>query len=254
MNNDLAKPCPESDPVLNTVHELVSKMGRRRDGIILGSKQTLVDRLRQIRPMLSSRQLDNALQALLDTGAMEEEEGRGFLVREKFPGSFRPADFFRREGGSLVAKRLDADDANCLPAAGGHEVFRAQRGRHQPRVDLCRVFFPNLVEDHGLETIPRDVYWKGLYRCVKDLEYEYKVTTPFVRRMMEEFVRHPAWCQRSHQPAYRVFMTRRQELVKLVRAQEKRDPGNRRYSKGRDWLGDPSPRHNHGAEYWLGYA
>jgi hypothetical protein len=64
---------------------------------------------------------------------------------------------------------------------------------------------------------------------------DYGVNLSFVRRMMEEFVRHPTWCERSRRPAWQVFIGRREELIKRVRIQQGRNT-----------------RHSGGAEYWLG--
>jgi hypothetical protein len=117
-------------------------------------------------------------------------------------------------------------------------------------VQLCREFFPNLVEDHNLETIPRKLYWKLLYGQVQKLEQEYQVDLPFVRRMMEEFVRHPLWCKRSRRPAWQVFVGRREELLKLVLIQRRRNPHHRDQSK-EFWWSSPSPdRHTLERDYW----
>jgi hypothetical protein len=100
-----------------------------------------------------------------------------------------------------------------------------------------------------METIPGHLYWPALCSQVKKLEKDYTVDLAFIRQMMEEFVRHPQWTQRSRRPAWQVFIARRQELVKLVHTQRRRNPNRSGWSQ-EDWLRRSNNGHTVGKD-WL---
>ena len=188
-----------------------------------------------------------------------ERTDEGFLVTENFVRTFRLSRRSRGEQGSLVAERLECR-GHLYPVLSEAQPNRhpaVKQGSVYRRDDLCRYFFPNLVEDSRLETIPRDMYWKPLCSQVKRLQFKYNLDLPFVRRMMEEFIRHPEWCQHSPRAAWQVFVSHWQQLIKLVQLQQHRDPGSRRFSEGGGreyWLGTPTGQNREikGREYWLG--
>ena len=270
MDDGWAKPCSDSDAGFNGVHEWVTRRSRRRksriiplgwDGLISAISRDLA---------FSWRETADALQSLLDLEWAEKvDEGFRVLVEKNLAELAAQPGAAGREGGSLVAKRLDADDA-IFPLFG--EASAASRipgvmgksaqfygGTRTPRpsglrVELCRDFFTNLVEAHRMETIPGHLYWRGLCSQVKKFQGDYQVDLTFVRQMMEEFVRHPEWCQRSRRPAWQVFISRREELLGLVKLRQRHHPGDRRYQVEGDqgWLTTGRERHTQGAEYWLG--
>jgi hypothetical protein len=253
MVNTWAKPC--HDPDLDVVHEsLTRRAGRKRN--IPMELAALVE-VTSREESLSAQTVSDAIWSLIHTGKVDQTD-KGFLITEKFSGTFRIPGFGRGEPVSLVAQRLGdrdtvyPDEASEASRTNGTTSRNRRPGVKQRsaqnevgpgtgklRVQLCRDFFPSLVEDHGLETIPRDLYWRALVSQVKRLELVYRVNTPFVRQMMEEFVQHPEWCRRSHRPAWRVFVSRWQELVKRVHAQHNRARRN-------------DTRHTGGIEHWLG--
>jgi hypothetical protein len=275
MDEGLRLRGPGSDAIFDDVHGFVTQVfRRRRSGTWLGDRADL-DNLVSRGRGLGIRQASDVVQGLLDSDAVERVDGGFRLLVEKqlSPEISAHPGAAGREGGSLVAQRLDAEDANS-PVFGeasaasrmiaSYEALGGMEGSAQnavqpafrpsgPRVKLCRDFFPSLVENHDLETIPRNMYWQALCSQVKKLEWDYQIDTPFIRLMMLEFVKHPLWCRRSRRPAWQVFISRREELIKLVHAQRKKNPDNRR--RGRDyWISQPPTRDRHmgDAEYWLG--
>jgi hypothetical protein len=246
MTQTWAKPCPDSvpDPTFDAVSAWVAQTARRRSGVsmLLGSSAGLIRACARA-TTLPYDDVSDRFTALED-GECIERTDEGFLVTEEFLGTCRLSRRRRGEEAILVAKRLDGFDTTyrveprrATPAVKQGSV-QNEVGTRKPRVDLCHYFFPDLVEERGLETVRRDVYWKALYSQVQRLQLEYRLDLPFVRRMMEEFVQHPEWCQRSSRAAWQVFISRWQQLIRLVHAQRRRDPGNR--------------RHSGGAEYWMG--
>jgi hypothetical protein len=268
MNDPWAEPCPESDAVFNTVHEWVSRKAlKRRSRTIVMDWLDLVDTIAQEKVILPEQRVSDALTSLMDLDWVQKTN-EGFLVRKFFTGTSRHPGFSGSERVSLVAERLDDEDTNNLGSPETSKASRSLGVKHEsvpkyvgtprptgPRVELCRDFFPSLMKEHQMETIPAPMYSKALYSQVKKMQIDYKLNLSFVRQMMEEFVQHPLWCERSHRLAWQVFISRREELIKRVHAQKQKDPGNRRFSDGRGreyWLGTPTKRHNRGAEYWLG--
>jgi hypothetical protein len=249
MDEGWAKPGLKADAVFNDVHEWVTlKARKRRSRMILGDWLDLVDTISRERAH-NLREVSDALTSLLDQGWLEKtDHGFRVLVEKNLQEVSATPCVARGERGSLVAKRLGAEDAvhrvspvEASAASRASERSVQNRGvistprSGRVRVELCRDVFPNLVEDHGLETIPRHLYWQALCSQVKKLEIDFNVDPPFIRRMMEEFVRHPQWSQRSRRPAWQVFIGRRQELVKLVHAQRRRNPNRTGWSQ-EDWL------------------
>lgn len=266
---------PAHDAVFDSIcEELICLAAKRRSGIIRLDWLDLIDHVAR-RQCLSIKTVSDHLVALLDQGWLKKAD-LGFWFRsEKRSAEVGPNPRAAgREGGSLVAERLGADDAvlsvftetSAASRTSRPEASEASRtGVKQesaqnrirrpsgPRVELCRDFFPDLVEDRGLETVRRDIYWRGLMQQVKKLEFDYRVDTPFIRKMMLEFVEHPIWCKRSRSAAWKVFIQHREELVKLVRTQRTqhdRNPHNRGQSK-EFWTAPSRDRHTLGAEYWL---
>lgn len=238
MSEAWAELCPESNPAYEAVHEWASRKANKRTGQILGSRAALT-RACSREQVLPFNKVSDEWTGLEDEGILEKND-QGFLVTEKFVRTFRFSRRSRGEGVILVAERLDDDDTTSRVTEAQpnrHPAVKQGSAQKKPRVDLCRHVFPDLVEDHGMETIRRDLYWKALYQNVQRLQLDYRVDLPFVRRMMEEFVRHPEWTQRSSRAAWQVFISRWQQLMKLVHLQRQRDPGAR--------------RHSGGAEYWL---
>jgi len=119
-------------------------------------------------------------------------------------------------------------------------------------VQLARIFFPDLCRQHNIMILPGQYDWRPLARALRGWEQDFGINLLMVRQMMEEFVRHPEWCQNKTFP-WKVFLARRDKLMDLVSTQRRRDPA--RFSKGQDrsfWLNrSKQDSHTSGAEYWL---
>jgi hypothetical protein len=99
------------------------------------------------------------------------------------------------------------------------------RGHNLSSVYLAKYYFPALCLSNRIGPFQGRgmVNWKALASQINkqtlgpDLEY--------IRRLMDEFTHHPDWC-RTGQPAWIVFIRRKNELAKLMADRDRRNVGS----------------------------
>lgn len=242
------------DPVLDTVHEWLSRRARRGDGVVRGDWLDLIHRIARA-TTFSVSSVTNTMNSLLDTGCIEKVDA-GVLVTEKFSGTFRSGGFAAPDRDNIGPKALGwrglarAKRAPLPPEAAGRPASDSYVQSEVPQYDpeprcpqsrvvvLARTTFPSLCLDAGIPINPLVFSWRRLAKGINRWQSDYGVDLNFVRLMMMEFVRHPDWCQTSRRCPDEVFISRREKLAGLVLTRQQRDPSNRRHSTG--------------AEYWPG--
>jgi hypothetical protein len=113
-------------------------------------------------------------------------------------------------------------------------------------ISLAKHFFPEVVRGAGIQMTPLQTDTAALIRVLRHWK-SLGVDLLTMKLMMEEFVRHPEWCQRSKRSPWQVFVSRRGDLASEVAYRQRKDPANRRWAgTGEDyWLGRHTPRINY---------
>jgi hypothetical protein len=81
---------------------------------------------------------------------------------------------------------------------------------------LAKDVFPQHADENPLQS-----NWPALAKALK-LWRKQGIEWSFMEQMMEEFAKHPEWCERSNNPPWKVFVIHRAELVTLVEHQQQR--------------------------------
>jgi hypothetical protein len=110
-------------------------------------------------------------------------------------------------------------------------------------VSLAKFFFPEVVRRAGIQMTPLHTNGPALAHHLNRWKLQ-GINLNTMGLMMEEFARHPEWCQRSRKPPWRIFIAKHDELVSLVTHRQGNDPSNRRWD-GIDWLSCRTPRVNY---------
>lgn len=270
MDPGLVNHALESDRDLTEVLDCIIKLAqKRRSGVIpldyRGLNESVARKLCR-----SLHRVTDMVATLLDLGAVEKtSQGDGFRVcPDFFPVFDQVYGASRRDRVSLAASPLELR-GSTLP--GGQRSERSERStavaaseksaqNQNPRprhpankfVAIARDVFPALCRQNGITYLP-GTDWRPIAGTVKRWGLQYGITVEEAHQMMEEFVRHPEWCQRSRKSPWAVFIQRREQLQYLVTAQQQRDPGSRRFAgQGQEyWIGSRPERPTRGAEYWL---
>lgn len=262
---------PNSDAVFDGVHEEVTlRARRRRSRVIPGDWLELVDSVSRKRA-LKLREVSDALSALLDLGWIEKvDEGFRVLVEKNLAEFHGVSGAAGRDRVSIAAKPRYLRGSS----ASGERSERSERSETtaatqksaqnengpKPRspgsevVQLSRIFFPDLCRQNRIPLLP-GMDWRPLAGAINKWRRDYGMNVGFIRQMMEEFVQHPQWCQKSRRLPTMVFISRREDLVGIIAARQRRHPGDRRYHVGEEqaaYLTTGRQRHTEGAEYWLG--
>jgi hypothetical protein len=245
MTETWAKPCLDSDLIFNIVHEWVSKKSWRK-GSLRMDWLDMVDTISREK-MISGRDVSDALKSLLDAKPpIIEKTDQGFLVREKFCGTFRQSPPATRVQSKIARsaglRRTPVSPFPAFPEAkpNGVKAESAQNYSPQPRcpqspkVILAREDFPRLCQEAGI-SLPMQFTWTRLAAGIGNWLND-GLDVVFIRQMMEEFVRYPGSRQSRLSPD-KLFLSRRQKLTDLVLARQNRDPNNRRYNPEPNWLG-----------------
>ena len=275
MTNLWAKPCLDSDPVLDISHDWVTrKANKRRSGVIAMDWIDLVDTIAREKA-IPEREVSDALTSLLDLQWMKKvDQGFRVLVPKNLtelagtPGFAGPqrsilgAERLEYGAVSAIAVPSEARDGESAPPVKqesvSSEIYPPKPKNPRSRVVvLSREIFPSLCAGAGIK-LDRNVFkWSRLAQGIGDWQKRYEHDLRFLRQMMVEFASHPEWCQVSPLSPEQLFLRRHQKLTDLVFARQKADPGSRRFSDGGGteyWLGTPTgqTREARGREYWLG--
>jgi hypothetical protein len=105
-------------------------------------------------------------------------------------------------------------------------------------VYLSKYLFPQLMRGAGIEMNPLQINGAALTNHLNRWKLQ-GIDFTTMKRMMEEFARHPEWCRGARVSPWRVFVGRRGELASLVASNQRRHPGNNR---NKDWLAYPTRR------------
>jgi hypothetical protein len=146
-------------------------------------------------------------------------------------GSVVTMPFGRSNGATpplLPVRLLPVTNAN-----GGME-----RSAQKSTVYLATYFFPQVVRGAGIQMTPLQINGAALAHHLNRWKLQ-GVDLLTMKRMMEEFAKHPAWCRNARRPPWRVFVGKREDLASLVASNQRRHPGNNR---NKDWLAYPSRR------------
>ena len=222
-------------------HQLLRWMTRKtnRRGVVPLEYERLVRRATDRRPAQNGQRLRH----LIDGGYLEKidiGETFGFKVlvpcgcQEIFPLIFsaRPAGGseamipLRSNGVIASQERPDLSDGSVRP----------QKSNGPPSalnsVTLAKDIFPQLVALNPLQN-----NWHALAANLKRWPERYGIDFPLVFQMMEEFAQHPECCQRSRNNPWQVFLSRRDQLLGLVRHQQQRSAmwSERRTPRAYSW-------------------
>ena len=174
---------------------------------------------------------------------------------EKFSGELSPVP--HAAGGrsvSLAAKPLewsDPEDRSGSDRAirrslktnsiSGRTTFR-QRSVQTPVKELSNLFYARTL--HRGMARPGEMNWKGFGGAIKAWIENEDMDVWLIRRMINEFVRHPQWVNNSKNNAWKVFIIRRDDLTAILSTQQRRDPSASKSRFGHDYLnGRRQPQH-----------
>jgi hypothetical protein len=246
MDEGLDPPCLElgDDPEHRLLAWLTRK-ANKRTGVVPYEYERLIERAakgvfgsaHRVRPT------EQAIRHLFDGDYLQKVDfGASFgfkvLVRcfcaEKIPLS--PPQAVRR---SIVMPEGHGDGPGPSVACSGFvcsglsDVLTGVKSESVQKSDttfsLARDFFPQVVEQAGIQMNPLQANFPALASHLNRWKAQ-GVDLSTMRLMMEEFVNHPDWCHRSNRSPWRVFISRREELVSIVLQRQQRDPAARRFS------------------------
>lgn len=226
----------------------LDKRAHRESRIVTSLDLTQVEERGSRRWLVSQQRIFEALTTLMDNDIIDVVYGDGssrliVLVRppaEKISEEDCSPPRAAGAGGVSLARSAgtNTDPSPCdarryeVPddsAKAGLGQESAQPARTYVR--LARDVFPPLMRQHGVGVrMPQDDL-AAFAKNLRDWHDKHEISYDTIRLMMEEFVRHPEWCRRSRGAPWKVFLSRRSQILSLLDAQRGFDPSNRRHQK-----------------------
>jgi hypothetical protein len=149
--------------------------------------------------------------------------------------------------GGTEARRREVESER---APAGAYYAPNPRNPHSPLVRLAREVFPQVCQECGIRLLPPEMKWLALANQIS-IWLEEGLDPKFIEDTMWEFGRHPEWARKSRRPAWRVFLSRKQELVSLVVSHRQQVGVSGERDNRAAWLdSDPVEAHRDDLSWW----
>jgi hypothetical protein len=150
-------------------------------------------------------------------------------------------------------RRPIVNNGNCVPT---DPYSDAPWLRGDPTARLVREVFPQMCQECGIHLLP-DFEWHDRARGALAGSFNRwhekdHLDLAFIEDMIWEFGRHRQWCVKSNREAWRVLLSRKDELRSLVLAQRRRFGVSGERDNPSRWLEhDPAEAHRDDVGWWL---